>query len=295
MLTEIATKQSRRKDRTMSTLAKVCAALLLSLCAARVRAEPAQPTLTITAGTITNRLTAVELLSRPDLASIQIPPHVDYDVSLTLQAVPLLDLLAAFPLERFDRLEASATDGFVAQIPLALIEAGKTGGSIAWIAVENPGHPWPKLPGKDASAGPFYLIWQYPERSQVVNEQWPYMLEKLTAVQSPELRWPQLKVNAALPADAPARLGEAVFATQCLPCHRLNGGGASEIGPDLGQPTAATDYMTEPGLRALVRDPKSVRTWPQQQMPAFPPTILPDTDLNALIAYLKQIASQWAR
>jgi hypothetical protein len=31
--------------------------------------------------------------------------------------VPLLDLLAAIPLEGFDRLEASATDGFVAQIP----------------------------------------------------------------------------------------------------------------------------------------------------------------------------------
>jgi mono/diheme cytochrome c family protein len=280
------------KDRKKSTLAKLCAALLFGLCTPTVRAEPAQPTLTIIAGTVTNHFTATELLSRTDLASVQLPPQIDYDASLTLQAVPLLDLLAAFPLEGFDRLEASATDGFVAQIPLSLIEASKSGGSVAWIAVENPDHPWPKLPGKDASAGPFYLIWQYPERSHVANEQWPYMLEKLTAVQSPELRWPQLAVNAALPADAPARRGEAVFATQCLPCHRLNGGGASEIGPDLGQPMAATNYMTEPGLRALIRNPKSVRTWPQQQMPAFSPTVLPDTDLNAVIAYLKQIASQ---
>jgi mono/diheme cytochrome c family protein len=269
------------KDRKKSTLAKLCAALLFGLCAPMVRADPAQPTLTITAGTVTNHFTAAELLSRTDLASVQLPPQIDYDASLTLQAVPLLDLLAAFPLEGFDRLEASATDGFVAQIPLSLIEAGKSGGSVAWIAVENPSHPWPKLPGKDASAGPFYFVWQYPERSRVANEQWPYMLDKLTAVQSPELRWPQLAVNAALPADAPARLGEAVFATQCLPCHRLNGGGAAEIGPDLAQPMAATDYMTERGLRALVRDPKSVRTWPQQQMPAFAPTVLSDTDLNA--------------
>jgi mono/diheme cytochrome c family protein len=197
-------------------------------------------------------------------------------------------LLATFPLEGFDRLEAIATDGFVAQIPLALIEAGKSGGSVAWVAVEDPAHAWPKMRGKDTSAGPFYLVWQYPGR----NEQWPYMLEKLTAVQSPEVRWPQLKANETLPTDAPARLGETVFATQCLPCHRLNGGGGSGIGPDLGQPMAATDYMTERGLRALVRDPKSVRTWPQQQMPAFPPTILPDADIEAVIAYLKQIASQ---
>jgi mono/diheme cytochrome c family protein len=160
-------------------------------------------------------------------------------------------LLAAFPLERFDRLETSATDGFVAQIPLSLIEAGKSGGSVAWIAVENPGDPWPKLPVKDASAGPFYLIWQYPERSRVASEQWPYMLEKITAVQSPELRWPQLAVNATLPTDAPARLGEAVFATQCLPCHRLNGGGASEIGPDLGQPMAANRLYDRTGVARL--------------------------------------------
>jgi hypothetical protein len=49
------------------------------------------------------------------------------------------------------------------------------------------------------------------------------------------------------------------------------------------------------GLGALVRDPKSVRIWAQQQMPGFPPTVLPDTDLNALIAYLKQIVSQRGR
>ena len=279
----------------MSKLALLWTALLLGLSAATVSAEPAQPILVITAGAVTNQFTTAELLSRTDLASVQIPPQVDYNVSLTVQAVPLLDLLAAFPLEGFDRLEASATDGLVAQIPLALIEAGKSGGSVAWIAVENPNHPWPKLLGKDASAGPFYLIWQYSERSRVSSEQWPYMLEKLTAVQSPELRWPQLKVDAVIPADAPARHGEEVFITQCLPCHRLNGAGGSEIGPDLGQPMAATDYMTEAGLRALVRDPKSVRTWPQQQMPAFPPTVLPDTHLNAIIAYLKQIANQGSR
>ena len=276
----------------MSRLAQLCAALFLGLWVARVSAEPVQPILTITAGAVTNHFTVAELLSRADLDSLQILPEVDYNVSLTFQAVPLLDLLAGLPFEGFDRLEASATDGFVAQIPVALIEAGKIGGSVAWIAVESPNHLWPKLPGKDASAGPFYLIWQYPERSRVSNEQWPYMLEKLTAVQSPELRWPQLKVDAALPEDAPARRGEEVFVTQCLPCHRLNGGGASDIGPDLVQPMAATNYMTEAGLRALVRDPKSVRSWPQQQMSGFSPTALPDADLNGLSAYLKQIASQ---
>jgi hypothetical protein len=165
----------RLKDGEMSTLVKLGSALLLSLCAAGACAQPTQPALTVAAGASTNRFTAAELLSRPDLASLQIPPGVDYDVQLTVQAVPLLDLLAALPLEGFDRLEATATDGFVAQIPLALIQAGKGGGSVAWVAVEDPAHPWAKMRGKDASAGPFYLVWQYPERSRVANEQWPYI------------------------------------------------------------------------------------------------------------------------
>ena len=102
----------------MSRLLKLGAVFLVYLCTAGVGAEPAEPALTITAGSITKHFTAAELLSRPDLASIQIPPGVDYDVPLTLQAVPLLDLLVLFSLEQFDRLEATATDGFVAQIPL---------------------------------------------------------------------------------------------------------------------------------------------------------------------------------
>jgi hypothetical protein len=137
----------------MSALVKLGSALLLCLFAAGACAQSAQPTLTVTAGAITNRFTAAELLSRPDLASIQIPSGVDYDVQLTVQALPLLDLLKALSLEGFDRLEATATDGFVAQIPLALIEAGKGGESVAWVAVEDPAHPWPKMRGKAASAG----------------------------------------------------------------------------------------------------------------------------------------------
>jgi len=52
-------------------------------------------------------------------------------------------------------------------------------------------------------------------------------------------------------ADAPARRGEEVFVTQCIPRHRLNGGSASEIGPDLGQSVAVTDYMTEAGVTRI--------------------------------------------
>ena len=81
-----------------------------------------------------------------------------------------------------------------------------------------------------------------------------------------------------------------MFATHCVPCHCLNGGSAGEMGPDLDWPMNATDYLTNQGLRALVRDPKSVRTWPLQQMPRFGAYTLPEADLDAVVAYLRHIA-----
>jgi len=101
----------------MSKLAPLCAALFFGLWAARVSAEPTQPILTIAVGTVTKHFTAAELLSRADLASVQISPHVDYKVSLTLQAVSLLDLLAQLPLEGSDRLEARRPMGLSRKFP----------------------------------------------------------------------------------------------------------------------------------------------------------------------------------
>ena len=252
------------------------------------RADPA-PSLAFTRAGVTHRFTASELLARRDVAEVSIPNDVAYSRATRYRAVPLLSLLSELPPDKAaDTLESRAEDGFVAQIPLALVNKGATGGSVPWVAVEPPGQPWPKMPGKPQGAGPFYLVWQYPERSRVSTEQWPYQLASLTAVESPAHRWPQLAIDPALPANAPARRGEAVFAANCLSCHRLNGGGAGEIGPDLGTPMNATDYLRPEGLRAIIRNPRAVRTWPQQQMPGFGADALSDADLDALIGYLHQ-------
>ncbi len=254
------------------------------------RAVADGPSLTLSLGDVTRRFTATELLARPDSTEIAIPKDVAYQRPAAYRAVPLLSLLEGMPWDRFDTLEARATDGFAAQIPLSLVRQGASGGATAWIAVQPPDQPWPNLPGRVTGAGPFYLVWEHPERSRVTAEQWPYQLASLTVVESPAHRWPQLSVDPSLTDDAPARRGEAVFIANCLPCHRLNGAGAGEIGPDLGRPMNATTYMTDKGLRALVRDPKSVRTWPLQQMPGFGVDALPDEDLDALVAYLRHIA-----
>jgi mono/diheme cytochrome c family protein len=250
------------------------------------------PGLTLSVGGAPRTLTAAELLARPDATTLEVPADVAYGQPMTYRAVPLLALLGKDLDPTIDTLEARATDGFVSQIPLALVQKGAKGGSVAWIAVEDPAAPWPKLPDKSLGAGPFYLVWEQPERSGIGSEQWPYQLAALTGVESPAHRWPQLAVAAELPEDAPARRGQAVFTTQCMPCHRMKGGGAAEVGPDLGLPMSPTQYLTPQGLRALIRNPKAVRTWSQQQMPGFDAATLSDADLDALIAYLAYMARE---
>ena len=102
--------------------------------------------------------------------------------------------------------------------------------------------------------------------------------------ESPVHRWPQL---ASRSADPLAPSGQKVFVTYCLPCHQLNGAGVGKVGPDLGKPMPVLQYITEPGLRAIVRNPAGVRTWPEQHMTGFGTKTLPDKDLDALVAYLK--------
>jgi len=245
--------------------------------------------LTLSVGSDVRRFTAAQLLGRPDVAELTIPADVSYGRPMKYRAVPLFPLVSVGP--GFDTIEARAADGFVSQIPLALVAKGATGGSKAWIAIEDVAAPWPVLPGKTASAGPFYLVWENPERSAVGSEQWPYQLAALTEVESPAHRWPQIVVDASLPGDAPARRGQAVFTTQCLPCHRMKGAGAAGVGPDLGQPMNPTQYLTPNGLRSLIRNPKAVRTWPQQQMPGFDEAMIREADLDALIAYLAHMAA----
>ncbi|CAK0754362.1 hypothetical protein CCP1ISM_5730002 [Azospirillaceae bacterium] len=93
-----------------------------------------------------------------------------------------------------------------------------------------------------------------------------------------------------MPANDPVRVGQTVYITQCLVCHALDGAGAPTLGPDLNQPMNPLHYMTEAGLRALIRNPQEVRVWPQQQMVGFDPALLSDGELDGVIAYLRHKA-----
>ncbi len=250
----------------------------------------AERVLTLSFGGELKRITAAELLASPDAASLTVPDDVSYHRAMTYRAVPLLGLIG--DASGFDTIEARASDGFVSQLPTPLVTKGASGGAVAWVAVEDPDAPWPNLPGQKVSGGPFYLVWEHPERSGVGAEQWPFSLVALTGVEYPVRRWPQLAVDPALPDDAAERRGQAAFIKNCMSCHRMKGAGQGEIGPDLGQPMNVTTYMTPSGIRAVIRDPKAVRTWPGQQMVGFDAKSLPDAEVEALIAFLAHMATR---
>ncbi|WP_342705962.1 cytochrome c [Burkholderia arboris] len=267
--------------------------VLLMVCLIGQRAS-AQPTLELETDGTARTLTRQTLLARPDATDIHVPRDIAYGRPMTFRAVPFAALLGDTPLPADGVLETRAADGFAAQLPMDLVRRQAPSRAVPWLAIEDPAHPWPKLPGKQVSAGPFYLVWLGPDASSVRGEQWPYQIVRVTIESSPLARWPSLAVDAALPANDPARAGQRLFVTQCLACHRLDGAGSSHAGPDLNAPMNPVDYFQPAALRRYIRNPASVRDWPGRSMPAFPPDQLSDRELDQIVAYLADRAKRKA-
>ncbi|MNJ74677.1 Cytochrome c [compost metagenome] len=83
-----------------------------------------------------------------------------------------------------------------------------------------------------------------------------------------------------------------MFQQNCLACHRLNGAGDAQVGPDLNVPHNPTEYFRPEYLRQLIRDPQSLRQWPQAKMPGFAESVLSEQELDALLAYLGHMAGR---
>lgn len=214
---------------------------LVLLAAALLAVQAAAADLTIDLGT-PETLTTEELLARPDVATITVPRDVSYKRAMRYRAVPLHALLDG-RLPDGDVLQVTATDGFVANLPERLVLPTDGAGSVPWLAIEPPDAPWPApLPG--TITGPFYLVWLDPEASGIRSEQWPYAVASLRGVPADAAQWPEVEVGAEVPAGSPIRHGQLVVVTQCMVCHRMNGAGDAEVGPDLNLPLGPTEYLT---------------------------------------------------
>ncbi len=259
--------------------------LLAVLTLASTAAIAADTALTIVdADGASHRFAMRTLLDRADVETVTVTGDPAYgDASPTYRAIPLAGLLAGLPASGADILEATA-----AGKALNADAAGVT----AYLAIEDPADPWPNLPGKGISAGPYFVIWKNAARSGIGPEAWPYQTVLLKLATSVASRYPALVVAEDLAADDPARRGQAVFVDNCFACHRMNGAGEASIGPDLNRPMNPTEYFRPDVLPRFLRNPKTVRDWPDQRMPGFGPGVIDDRDLDAVVAYLAHMAGR---
>ncbi len=104
-----------------------------------------------------------DLLTHPQLQVITVKNDVAYKKDMVYRAVPLTALLTG--VKPGDHLQAVALDGFAAELAAAPLLNDK--GARAWLAIEDPAHPWPPLaadkprcraflPGMDGPSG-----WKY--------------------------------------------------------------------------------------------------------------------------------------
>lgn len=247
--------------------------------------SPAEPSLAFRSGAREKSYTRTQLLSHPDKKMLSMIDQSGYEGrQMTYHAVPVSALVEGLELPPGSELHYQTRDGFSSSVESKLATNTDPQKSIAYIAVEPPDAPWPRFEGRDYTAGPFYLVWENPERSDIGREEWPFMLSSFTVEESLESRYPGL-----VPANKGGAeyLGYKAFMKNCFPCHTMDGQGTSKVGPDMNVPQNPTDYFTEPGLRQLIRDPSSVRTWPEQKMPAFDKTVLSEQQLDSLLLYMR--------
>ena len=229
-----------------------------------------------------------QLLARSDVRNIDIPNDVSFKRPMHYRAVPLKALLEDASAE--DTLLFVATDGFAAEIPAASIL--RAHGSQAWLAIEEPGHPWPLVAEAKGGSGPFYVVCTDTQAMSICPEQWPYQLATIRRQAPLAERFAAIRPDAATPPDSQVQRGFTVFQRTCFACHTLNGQGDAKLGPDLNIPHSPTEYLREDLLRAYIRDPQSLRQWPQARMPGFDRQALPDADLDALLVYLRHMATR---
>jgi len=234
--------------------------------------------------------TTAQLLARADAATVTIADDVAFGRYMTYRAVPLHTLLPG--LRPDQHLQFVATDGFAAEIPASTILNHQ--GAQAWLAVEDPAHPWPASADNGKRAGPFYLVWTDPQAAHVTTEEWPYQLAAIRAIPAVDARFPAIVPQADAGADV--RRGYAVFKRTCFACHTMNGEGDARLGPDLNLPYSPTEYLRADLLRGFIRNPQSLHRWPEAKMQGFPkPKEMSDADLDAVLAYLRYMAKHKAK
>lgn len=265
-------------------------ACTMTLLAAPARAADEGATLTITSGTHQRSWTRDALLRDGRIADVTVQDE-NLKRSFTMKAIPLAVLLQGMPATVDGTATTAATDGYVSHLPMRQLLADSPTQPRAWLAVENPAAPWPPVRG--GPIGPFRLVWTVPAGQPAVNESlWTYAIAKIDITGSPGERFPAIRPAAGLPADGPVMRGFATFQRVCFSCHTVNQAGDTHLGPDLNVPYNPVEYLGDDKLAKLIRDPQSLRWWPDAKMPPIGTQTLSDAEMKDLVAYLRHMAGR---
>ncbi|MCW8444107.1 cytochrome c [Fluoribacter gormanii] len=229
-------------------------------------------------------LTKSELLSHPDLTQVTINNDRAYpNKVMHHKAIPLCKLLAPFHIRQQDIIEFIAKDNFHVYVPARKIMDCSKNASIAMLAIE-PISKWPVIDNHTGlTAGPYEIIWLYPERSYISNEYWAWSV--MTIKISQKLNY-QHVLAPPKTTNASIANGYKIYISHCEGCHMINHVGKSDIGPDLNCPKNPLNYYPNiTQLKKFIRDPKSVRTLPQSRMSGSDKQSLSDNDLDDLIKF----------
>lgn len=264
--------------------------LLLTLLSSHFAWAETEPTLTITSAAESNTFSRADLLKLKSTRPLNVPKDPGYGNKPRryLHAVPAFELFKTLAIDSKSTISFRCLDGFSAPIDRDNLLNSDRNKSIAFIAIETDDDKWPELK-KDSgkSAGPFYLVWEHPEKSKVKTEEWPFQVVAFdVAAKSVADLFPNAQPGKEVPADTPIGKGYTHFMKNCFACHAMNGDGVAKIGPDLNLPESAADYMKREYFFKLVRNPQSLRAWPGSKMSSFDKSQLSDEDIAQIWLYL---------
>jgi len=123
------------------------------------------------------------------------------------------------------------------------------------------------------------VVWSNPGQREEQGYPWPYQLDTIE-VTDLATTYPHIVPRSAA-KGSPAWEGFAIFRSDCIACHAVNGEGG-KVGPDLNVPQSIVEYRPVAQVKAYIRNPGTFR---YTTMPAH--EYLSAAQLDALIAYFE--------